>query len=68
MTEDTSIYIPLYEALEDTSWAINRGVLPTYSLLEKLSVTALHELESSLYELGAMMDAKTDNCVGMWYE
>ncbi len=60
MNEDQYIDEPLYEALQDTSWAINRGVLPTYSFLSKLSISALQELEGALYQMGAIMDARTD--------
>jgi hypothetical protein len=60
MNEDQYIDEPLYEALEDTSWAINHGVLPTYSFLSKLSVSALQELEGALYQMGAIADARTD--------
>lgn len=60
MLEDTYIDEPLYEALQDTSWAINHGVLPTYSLLSKLSVSALQELEGALYQMGAIMDYKSE--------
>ena len=56
MNEDQYIDEPLYEALQDTSWAINRGVLPVYSLLQNLSPAALQELEWAQYQMGAMMD------------
>jgi len=60
MNEDQYIDEPLYEALQDTSWAINRGVLPTYSLLQNLSVSALQELEGALYQMGAIMDYQSE--------
>lgn len=60
MNHDQYIDEPLYEALQYTSWAINHGVLPMYSLLSKLSVSALQELEGALYQMGAIMDAGTD--------
>lgn len=60
MNPDQYIDEPLYEALQDTSWAINRGVLPVYSLLQNLSPAALQELEWAQYQMGAIVDARTD--------
>ncbi len=65
MLEDTYIdedvyNAPLYNALEDTSWAINHGVLPVYSLLQNLSPEALQELEWAQYQMGAIMDSQSE--------
>lgn len=60
MNEDTLIDPITNNALEDTSWAINHGVLPAYSFLSKLSVSALQELEGALYQMGAIADYQSE--------